>query len=67
MNTGLPKVGQIWERDGLRRVIVDVKKISDFKENDYDVVWNRENGGKIYIIWLPYWYRWSKKARLVDQ
>lgn len=60
----LPKVGQVWQRDKLRREIVSVEKRSEYK-NDYYVTWRRPGYEKTYTTWLKYWRQWRNKAALV--
>lgn len=62
----MPKVGQVFEKKGLRREVVSVVKRSDFKKDDYDVTWQRPGKDmRTWVLWLPYWKKWVKGAELV--
>lgn len=55
------KVGQVWERDGLRREIVGESNGSQ------KIVWRRPPDGAIKTTWCQTWLDWASKATLVGE
>lgn len=66
VNYALPVPGEVWERDGLQRKIVDLKRNSPFPDDQY-VHWERPKGGAERVIYLAYWREWRSRARLVNE
>jgi len=60
----IPKIGQVWIRDGLKREIVDVKFYGRHCK-DYDVTWKRPGSEKLTTVWLRNWKTWRNKASMV--
>ena len=68
------KVGQVWERDGLRREIVAVNmggnRFTDSTENlkTYYILWRRPpKGAERPAAWCSTWFDWASRATLVDE
>ncbi len=55
------KVGQVWERDGLRREIVGESN------GNQKIEWRRPPRGAIKTTWCAEWRNWASKATLVDE
>ena len=61
-----PVPGDVYAGTGGLRKVVAVHKHSD-RVNDYSVEWQRpDNDWRSTMMWLPYWARWVRTARLVS-
>jgi hypothetical protein len=61
-----PIAGQVFAGTGGSRKVVSVKKRSD-RMNDYNIEWQRpDNDWRSTVMWLPYWARWVRTAKLVS-
>lgn len=57
-----PLPGQVYERDGLRREVVDVQ----MQVCGVCIVWIASNGGQPCSCWPRTWNEWASKATLVE-
>ena len=64
-----PKPGEIYEKNGLRRIVVKLDVRSD-EPHDVDVLWRRpdsaEARGWDSAVWLRYWNEWARGAQRVE-
>ena len=64
-----PKVGQVWERDGLQREVISTFccHTSSLVEDDYFIYWVRPGREAEFGSWLPNWNKWKQEAHLVKE
>jgi|688.fasta_scaffold06443_16 hypothetical protein len=55
-----PQQGDVWERDGRRRV---VDRVVGETKIGFDVWWN----GRTYPTWCTTWRAWASKAKLIER
>ena len=58
MTEQMPKIGEVYERDGLRRLVENVV--------GPNIYWRRPDKGTVKECWVSTWLEWVSKAKLVE-